>query len=246
MAISFVGAATQAIAPNTTEEITLPGSPQEGDIVFVATALDNATLSVPNDGTTNYTPEFTDETAVPDCGVWHKTLGASPESSVFVSAVNNALAATACVVVIFRGVDVDGGIFDQTTTSANSTTGDPNPPSITTQTDNAAILSFGFLDDDNITSCTQSGGSNVTFVAADGPSEETASTMFGWQLQASAGAVDPAAFVTDGTDAWRAVTIALTALVVTGYGNDVNRVSSANIAEINGVATANIAEVNGV
>ena len=43
----------------------------------------------------------------------------------------------------------------------------------------------------------------------------------------------------------RAWAIANIYVAPTGYGNDVNGVASANIAEINGVATANISEVNG-
>jgi hypothetical protein len=203
MAISFVGSTSHQIAGAGREEVTLPGTPASGDIVLVGGCTDtDASLTAPDDGSVAYTAIGSSSANDPSYGLWYKVLSGS-DSSVFITGLDAGETST-FVVAVFRGIDT-GSPFDATSTVASNSAGDPDPPSITTVTNDAAVLSWGFLDDDGITSCTQSGGSNVTF---RGVANEC-STMFGWQTQATAGAVNPAAFVTDGDDAWFARTVAL-------------------------------------
>ena len=206
--IILVGVDTEIVSSNNTEAKTLPGSPLEGDLVLVLGSNDNSSgnAPAPDDGTANYTEIRTDTSAAPDCGAWYKILGASPESTVNLNGFNSGANETAFVVAVFRNVDSSTPL-DVTTVQASNSTGDPNPPSITTVTAKCAIVSCGFLDDDKITSCTQSGGSDVTFLTSN--STGSSATMIGWQIKASAGAVDPATFVTDGDDEWVAYSIAL-------------------------------------
>lgn len=213
MAISFVGSATQGVPSGDQEtgrvEVPLPAGMAEGDIVVAICCADtvNQTPS-PDDGTSDYATITVNTAVGVDYGAFYKFMGSSPDSSIFLPPWHTITFPTSWVVAVFRGVDTSSP-FDVSLTEATGTSGDPDPPSITTVTDGAAVVSCGFLDDDNITSCTQSGATDVVFVAAGGSSTLTSSTMLGWQLQATADTVDPAAFVTDGDDAWSAITLAL-------------------------------------
>lgn len=208
MAITLVGTVTHITAASATpDEVSLPMGMAEGDIVLAACATDSAAVFPnPSDGLNDYTTIFNTNNIVA-YGAFYKVQGATPDSTIFLPGWRETGDfPTPWVVAVFRGVDVTTPL-DQTSV-ADTGSGQPNPGAITTVTDGAAVVSFGMLDDDNITSCTQSGATDVAFIGG-GVSSNTSSIMFGWQTQVTAGAVDPAAFSTDGTDAWAAVTIAL-------------------------------------
>jgi hypothetical protein len=201
MAITFVGAATQDVT-GAGEDITLP-TLLENDIVLIGGSNDFAFAGVaPN--TTGYAELFNPSSNAPACGVWWKRMGATPDTVVNVDEWSSGH--TAFVVMCFRGVDTTTAI-DATTTNASGATGDPDAPSITTVTNGAAVVAWGFLDDDGITTCTLSTYDDVTFLAT--AASPLSSTMAAWLEIATAGAENPAAFVTDGDDEWHAATVAL-------------------------------------
>lgn len=207
MAITFVGAATQEVEA-TGVDITLPNL-LENDIVLIGGAEDTQTApTAPN--TAGYTELFQPSVSsnAPCCGLWWKRMGSTPDTVVNVDEFSAGTSATAFVIMCFRGVDTTTAV-DATTTNANGATGDPDAPSITTVTNGAVVVAFGFIDDDEITSCSLSGYSNVNFQAANDGVGTRASAMAGWIEKATAGAEDPPAFVTDGDDQWHAASVAL-------------------------------------
>ncbi len=210
--ITLEGITTENVNTTVTESKAIPGSPAEGDLVLVMGSCDNASganITAPDDGSSDYTEILLDNNALPDCGAWYKIMGPTPDTNVNITGFGSGSSnPTPFIIATFRGVRSSNPL-DVTSQKATNTSGDPDPPSITTATDKCAIISCGFIDDDNISSCTQSGGADVTFLAAGSSAGNTSSSMFGWQIQTTAGAVNPSAFVTDGDDDWVAFSIAL-------------------------------------
>jgi len=116
----------------------------------------------------------------------------------------------AYAVLAFRNVDPDQPInaFDN-----DEGTGNPDPPPVTTDIDGCMIVALGVLDDDSVTAVpTAPAGFTLGPVAATGSPGDTndaATVMSAYLLQTTAGAINPNAFGSDGSDAWSAHTLAL-------------------------------------
>ena len=98
-------------------------------------------------------------------------------------------------------------IPDATTTQASGTPGMPDCPSLTTVTNGAVRILFGFLDDDDCAaSVTAPAGFTGAFAydtaVADGATGATSMTCY--RLGGDAGALNPAAFGGTGDDGWTA------------------------------------------
>lgn len=202
--ITFVGSATAAANNNNaSNSINVSGiGLQQNDVVVVVSTSDTAT-ALDHSG---YTSLFVNTGANPTIRVSYKVQTATPDTSITITATGPNGIAT--VAMAFRGVDTSTPI-DQTTTSANGASGQPNAPSITTVTDGAMVIAIGALDDDQITTCTISGAYSTPVFRAAAGAFTAASAMMSYALKASAGAEDPPVFSTDGDDEWRAVTVAL-------------------------------------
>ena len=145
-----------------------------------------------------------DSSSSPGAHVIWKRMGATPDTSL---AATISDPGGVCIKA-FRGVHTTTAI-DVTSTTASSGSGMPNPPTIYPVTDDCAIVIVGLLDDDNITA---TGPTNYTtdFLSANGSSlAGAATTMMGHRILSGSAAEDPGVFGGGGTDAWRAVTIAL-------------------------------------
>jgi hypothetical protein len=214
MAWTKVGETTFNINPNDiNQDVSLPGSPAEDDIVIYAHSSDWACS--PGVQTSGYTDLLTDHSAAnPGRESGYKVMGGTPDTIItFNQDSTNPPAGeyTAGILQVWRGLDTTTPI-DATPTTANSGTGMPDGPSYTTVTNGALVIVIGFLDDDNdagnITA--PSGYSNLLDHDNSG-NADNATTMIASKELASAGAEDPAAFTssTPATDAWYAVTFAL-------------------------------------
>ncbi len=178
-------------------DITFSTAPEEGDIVIIAGVSDLATSRDMSVNTSGYTTLFSNGGGAPDALVSYKVMGATPDTVVNVTPTDFANRDTSWVVQIWRGVDTDNPI-DQTTTSASASSGDPNSPSITTQTDDALVFSIGLLDDDDVVgSPTLSGYTNV--LAKDTQfGSAGSSVMIASKEVASPSAEDPPTWSTTG------------------------------------------------
>lgn len=117
---------------------------------------------------------------------------------------------TAAMVMCFRNVNATSPL-DATPVQVVGSISDPDSASITTVTNNAMVLSIGYLDDDVVTTVTPP--TDFTLVGFETNSgtwdSERSSVMAAYKVQESPAAVNPSAWVTSGDDAWVASTIAL-------------------------------------
>lgn len=214
MAWTKVGETTFNILDDgNNQDVTLTGSPIEGDVVIYAHASD-AAIS-PGVQTSGYTDLLTDHAATnPGRESGYKVLGATPDTVVTFNVA--ASERTAGVVQVWRGVDT-GTPIDNTPTTASGGAGMPDPPSYTTVTDGALVVAIGLLDDDNAAASVTAPAGYSNLLAHDNSANpDNATTMIASLEKVTAGAEDPAAFGGTGTDAWQAVTFALRPAVNVG------------------------------
>jgi len=211
MAITFVNATTQAIAASATVDITLPAGMQEGDYVFIGTGCDDTTgfLTFNTAGWTSIYKNILGG-LVPSSEVRRKFMPASPDTVCNIT--NPAADEIAVVCQAWRGVD---SVFPEdqvTVVSAEfAVIGMPDPRQITSRTDNALIVAFGVLQDEDATGVVApTGYSNLSFTGAGGAANSTATAMVASKLKAIRGPEDPAPFTASvGNNEWTAATFAL-------------------------------------
>jgi len=196
--ISFVGSASDTDNGGAGFNMTLPGGLLENDLVLGIASCDAGSAATP----TGYTSISNGDNNSIQHTLSYKFMGSTPDT-VFPVPDMSPSSGVSAVAMVFRGVDTSTPL-DATTTSATAVSGDPNCPSITTVTDGAFVVAVGFIDDDAISSCSISGYSDVDFAGI-----LFASNMMAYKEIETAGAEDPATFVTDGTDAWLAFSVAL-------------------------------------
>jgi hypothetical protein len=209
MAIQFVGGVKGSAVDggNVVLDLTaltggLASSPSENDLVLLSGgSAGGGTVSLPGD----YTLTAINFTATK---VGRKAMGATPDTSVTVTGSGNANHGTAAIAFVFRGVcPVTPEDATATTTTGSST--NPDPPSITTVTDNAAVIA-GANSTANDTSITAPSGYGSQFdIVGDDTNDITIGLS--WKAVAAAGAENPAAWTGWSTGGWRSFSIALRA-----------------------------------
>jgi hypothetical protein len=194
---TYVGVTSTNFGSSTTGTLTLPAELYSGDIVFAFISCD---LS-------NQTPGVTDWTLVSNISgdvssaLYYKIMGATPDATAAVTSIGTA---SVGICAAFR--NYSGDIFDVTTVSASGASGDPDPASITTVTDNAMLVAFGAQDDDNLALSAPSG---FTLLASQTASTTGHTVAAATLATTTAGTVDPAVFSSSGDDAWTAFTVAI-------------------------------------
>lgn len=205
---SYFSEVTTAETPTIVESGVIQGTGttnfattlQEGDVVVVGGNSDGTGANI--GGISGYTTIVQNSTNSVSYYIAYKVMGPSPDISI--SGHNSSVQYVWAVV---RGVD-NTTVEDATATIDTATSGMPNSPAITTVTDNSMILTFGFLDDDNVEgSITAPTSYDLLAVEDDGGTSGTA--MLASSLLISAGEANPAAFGGSGSDSWVGVTIAL-------------------------------------
>lgn len=118
------------------------------------------------------------------------------------------------MMVAFRGIDSSDPFDVSSIPKSIGFSGMPDPPSITTGTDNCMIVAVGFLDDDRLDILNSIPPSGYTF--ADVTSNADNSTILvAYKNLENAGVEDPGAFGGSGSDANKAYTIALKTNITT-------------------------------
>lgn len=204
MAITFVSAdgATTA-GGGGSPVITFGVALQQNDIVVVFGGINNQTDTA-GVSTSGYTQlaQFNSTTGTASRNMWvgYARMGSTPDTSV---TCNGGASESVYEAMYFRGVDTSTAI-DQTTTTTFAQTTNPDCPSITTVTNNAAVLALAFSNRDTAITV-PSGYSNLS--QKDGA---VTSTVAGaWVTKATAGAEDPPAFTNWVSGKWCGATVAL-------------------------------------
>jgi hypothetical protein len=183
----------------TGASITLPSGLQPGDLVIVASASDDATPSY----ATGYTAGQQGRSSV---GYqWCYKFMGNPVDTTATGLTNDVR--TAHLAIAFRGVNPTTPLDVSSPSVATGGSGTPNPPPITTVTDNSVVVALGFLDDDNV-AATAGAPANFTFAAASQGSSGGATVMAAFRLKTPAGSENPGAF-SGGDDDWVATNLAL-------------------------------------
>lgn len=215
MAITIVGTAQSGSASDGGDvTLTFDGTPAENDVVIAVGGCGSSTIAAgQNAGTSSsgYTTiysDYADDTHDVWCG--YKVLGATPDST-FVGTGGNGFEATAYASMVLRGVDTTTPMDATRTVNAGpATDGGPfDGPSITTVTNGAWVITFGYDGDGVISSVTApSGYSNHAW--AHGVDTARTTCSISSKEVTTAGAEDPGAHTDTGSTSNRVeVTIAV-------------------------------------
>ena len=216
MAFSKVGETTfEIIADDANNDVTLPGTVLEGDIVIYGHCADS--VVTPGVQTSGYTDIWTDHSQnAPGYESGYKVMGATPDTIItFVQDSQFSGENTAGVLQVWRGLDT-ATPEDATPTGIGGSPGMPDCPSITTVTDGALVFAIGFLDDDKVAASVTAPSGYSNLLAMEPTSLDNATMMIASKEVSPEGPEDPAAFGGSGTDEWEAATFALRPAVATG------------------------------
>lgn len=188
------------IIANSAVTFSLAGSGvASGDVLIYGSCIDSIPFA-PGSPPTGYT-QLTLITGSVYCAINYRVMdGTETTVDMNIWDGNSSYDNQSYVAYLFSGV---ASPVDFSTSTG--TTGNPDPPNLVSAVSGDLILAMGFLDDDNITTCTNSDLSNIEFAAGGGASGQTQSAMGG--LCEASVTTDPAAFSTDGNDAWKAISI---------------------------------------
>ena len=168
-------------------------------VASVATSDDTGTITATNAGTITKDQVNADSNPYHAVHYFHAT-GTYTEINVY---SGNWIA------IAFRNVNTTTPL--DVTTTKNSSGSRPNPPAITTSTDDTMIVAFGFIDDQSGVD-TLTAPSGYTQAAYNYNSSYNASVMAIYKALPSAGTDDPGQFGGD-TDSVTAMTFALRGIV---------------------------------
>lgn len=212
MAISWVGDARQAAVDggNITVDISLIGI-VSGDVVVVC--LGGAS----NDGTIKPVISTSGYTLLVDglksgtapatyLTVAYKVQGVTPDTSVSVTGDGNASDAAAAIALVFRGVD-NTTVSDQTPTTTTGSSTNPDAPSITTVTNNAAVVACAASRVNDVSITGPSGYSNAQ--QRNGNDTNPITVGVAWKAITPPGAENPPSWTAWNTGEWSAASIVL-------------------------------------
>ena len=193
MTISFVNSSTTGVLASGTTDVSLPASMSEDDVVLVAITSDTAHPTVNSSGWTQVYEESEFGTF---SSLYYKAMGSSPDSNINVTTGTNAPLSVVCQA--FRGVSPQNPVKQHDT--AAEITDNPNPPSLSSVTDNSWIIAIGHLDDEDVAGSVVHNGGYTNLAAAD-VDEGNASTTMMASKAATGSTENPDAFSSSGSDA---------------------------------------------
>lgn len=222
MALSYVGGGNNDATGGSDVTLTLPGGIAQNDIVavcYVDPSSTDVNMSMTTAGYTEEADLFETDTFPINLGAFWKPMGATPDST---AVCNNPSSNSNCAVFhVWSGGDT-ASLDATTTTATGQNTGQGDPPSITTNTDNAAVLAFSGSAGDASGTGTPSGYSNY-FYEENLAGADSAVAMAS-KVVSPAGAEDPGVFTGFSTATgycWCAVTMALKPAAAGGTVNEV-------------------------
>jgi len=221
MAITIVGTTLTSFGNNggnATINLSSLGL-QENDVVFVSSAAPRVTGATPAVVTSGYSPAVTAHLGStsnrPSIGVWYKVMGATPDGSVEVSGDTSSTTDTTIIAIALRGVDTSN-VLDQTSTTAGETSStNPDPPAIVTQTNGAWVLVWANTIVLDSIVLPPTNYENATLVNGNDTVDHT--HLLATREITSAGTENPGVF--NGVDSgyWYAITVAVRPLTSNTY-----------------------------
>jgi hypothetical protein len=195
--ITFAGAVSGS---NTTSIDFTPLNLVQNDLVLVTTYSDDTTITTPTGYTLIEGGTGTTATSV-RYNASYKFMTSTPDTALTLS---NLAGEDYTVVTVWRNVDTTTPM-DVTDTRAEETTGNPNPPAITTVTNNAMIV-VALFEDDLIGTPTAPSG----YTLAGSQTGTQGVVAQAYRAQTTAGTEDPGTWsISTNNDQYVALTIAL-------------------------------------
>jgi len=195
--------------------INMPTGVQEGDLVVIFCASENEAGAAPtlSSGWTTYLSATTSPSNIKR-SIFYKFMTATPDTNATLTITSTN--ASAAIAYAFRGVETPTGFTHpiKSYAAATSTSGMPNPPSITTTYTNEFVFVFGALDDTIFTAANilaPTGFSNALAVSGGNATAGSNIMVMGAvDSTTTAGTLDPAAFTVSGatpSEEWVAYTM---------------------------------------
>ena len=195
---------TSSITINFSLSGGISSTPAVGDLVIVAfstaSASDRDLRISPNGGTSYPYIELADlyanKTQDTNLGVYYKKLVSSADTGIILPDGTFATSDAGTVAIqVWRNATLDANLVS----TSSTTTAIPNPPSITTYTNNAVVIAIGAsAHTQNQNTFTASQLSNFLTIGINSTNDSTLG--MGSYVQTTAGAFDPAAWTFGGTD----------------------------------------------
>jgi hypothetical protein len=199
----------------STASTLVPGGPSVGDVIISACYCTDtaAPATCAQTGPTGIT-NLTNTTTTAGRQTVYQTVVTMANKGTGVTCTNpgSNSGGTTATQVLFRGVDPVLGPTDATTTTSGPTTSaNPDPASITTVRDSAAVVAICSSSISDTTPGDVSGYATATPGKQTLNQTDTApgTTAMTWVLKAAAGAEDPGAFSSWTSAAWVCSTVAL-------------------------------------
>lgn len=215
MAITVVGTAEGSNQNGLALTITLPTVLQD-DIVYVFTGTGNEGTAAPGLNTSGYTELFNLDDTSAGLRCFRKVMGASPDTTVQVTAQFNGIP-RAAVVVAVRGADTSTPEDATSTTAGQTTSTNPDSPSITTVTNGALVISAFATSANDSTVTAPSGYTDQVDDNENNAGDSTSVTVgAASKIIASAGAENPASWTNVSNGSWFAASVAVRPFVSSG------------------------------
>ena len=203
---TYVGGTSATFLANALSAISLTSltggigtAPQAGDIVIVAVAIGSTsdlTFSVSTNGYTSIAELYVSDTYDTNLEVSYKVMGSTPDTSVSISITSGVAAdAVAVAVHVWRGIDNVNPLDATPTTVTATNTIRPNPPAITTVTDNAEIIIVGASSEATAQTLSAPAGYGDIIQATSASTNDVAIAIASASAT-TAGAYDPGTFST--------------------------------------------------
>lgn len=251
MTITFVGG-DGAASGSSQPSLSLPGGIAEDDIVIAASTYDpdppeNLNMdAMVSSGYTLIEDLYANDTYDCNMGSHYKVQGATPDSTVQWDDVTAGEDGVTHLYMVFRGIDAATPLDATPTTATGTNSYNPNPPVITTNTDNAAVVALGAVTEPASPPTAPSGYGDLTYGSNSDYFELVAGS---WLVKSSAGAENPGSYtgISGGTyDSWCAVTVAIRPASTSGHdllANDLessSEVTGPSIGQVHGIAANDV------
>lgn len=205
--ITYLSKFAETVESGNTEDVEI-GTLLENDFCILQISKDagGSTWTV---NSTGWTALYDQDIGGGQWAVYYKFMGATPDTAFNLTSSSGNPGSRDAIVMghNFRGVHQSTPIHKNNL--ADGSSGDPNPPSVTTTVDGCFIWICGFQDDDIVTLSAPSGYATNWQAMNTGGGEDGHSAGTGFLEQGTSGAEDPAAFGSSGSDEWVAATVAL-------------------------------------
>jgi hypothetical protein len=197
--------------PGTSATVNYSPALQEGDVIVLLRANDNAKLGGSDPSTSGFTLVLEDLSSGPNYWFEYKVQGPTPDTSQEILNIRtDAASGTAALLFVLRGVNTSNVLDVTTVTTAPGGTGSTvTPDPITTVTDNALVMAVGMLDDatTNTVTAFPAGYTDTAQQTATGGGDDCLIGA-GFKLVSTAGTETPGAFTFSKSDGRRSITAA--------------------------------------